>query len=352
MTNYLPSGVIQPLNAAGINTNALGVAPGTTPPAWLTAAKNNAKAASTVTPSADTASNNSTATTGATTGTTGSGYNDPVAAAYYGGVVSQLKGILGTLPEQETEGRTNITNNANLSLDRANQGLSEAESKIATQRQQENKNKVISLNNIDQNVANTVNSFRRLIAAGHTGNSSFANDFVPMATARQGSQQRQNVNLSYGNDMAGLDTADKQANLDYNNNVTDIKNKENSDLLDFLTGLASTRDALNQQAAQAAYYQQEVSGGSNGASAAAAIAPFQTDTASRLAAMKALFSKYNNPTYAVNPVQVTLPDVSKYTQDPLTAQLSYENPSTPVSYLPYLPIIKKPSNSIVTPSNS
>lgn len=291
--------------------------------------KNAAAANTTSTPATTSSSSSSTQSN-----------TDPVAASYYGGVVGSLNSLIGALGTQQDRGVANINNSANASLDAANKSESNALSKIATQRQSANTNKVASLNSIDDNVANTVDSFKRLLAQGHAGNSAFGKEFVPMATAKQGTTQRTNVFNTYGQDMAGLDSSEKDAKQQYDQNVQGINAKRNSDILDFISGLQSQGDSLRQQAAQAAFYQQEAQGG-NGSSMAAAMAPFQSDTASRVAALNALFDKYANPTYSVTPVSVTVPDISNYTQDPLTAQLAAENPDTSLAYLPYLQQIKK-----------
>lgn len=276
----------------------------------------------------------------ATTASSTPSSTDSAAASYYGNVVAQLKTLLGSLPTQQTQGVDSIQNSANNSINEANTGESQALSSIATQRAAANTNKEASLDSIDQNVGDTVASFQRLLAGGHAGDSAFAKDFVPLATAREGSTQAQGVYNSFGQDMGNLDTAQNSAQTQYGQNVSDIKSKENSDIESFLSGLADQQDQLNQQAAQAAYYQQEANGG-NGASTAAAIAPFNTTTAARIAALNSLFTQYANPTYAVNPVTVSVPDISNYTQNPLTATLSASNPDTSLAYLPYLPQITK-----------
>ncbi len=273
-------------------------------------------------------------------GSGSSSTTDPVAAAYYGDQVNALKGVLGTLPTLQDQGVNNIRNNANKSLNDLNTQESQTESNIAESRNTANKNKATSLNNIDQNVADTVDSFKRLTGAAHAGDSAFAQEFVPLATARQGSTQRQGVFNTFGQDMGQLDTAENNAKTAYGSQKEDINNKLNSDLLTFLQNIGQQKDTINNEVKQAQYAQIEAQGGTPGQFSAAA-APYSTNPSDATAALQALFSQYANPTYAVNPVTVSLPNVSSYAVDPLVAQLSAANPDTQTALLPFLPQIKK-----------
>lgn len=267
---------------------------------------------------------------------------DPIAAAYYGDQVNSFKNLMGTLPTLQQQGETNIRNSANKTLNDLNTNESQVESDIASKRQQAQKSKGINLSNIDQNVADTVSSFGRLVGAGHAGNSSFAKEFVPIATAREGSQKRQGVFNSFGQDMGNLDTTEKSAKTQYNSKKEDVNNKLNADLLSFFTGIQNQKDSIASQLKQAQFYQTEAQGGSP-ASFNAAVAPYNTTSDQAVAALKSLFAQYQTPNYNVGPVDVKVPDISSYTQDPLVAKLSTANPDTPLAYLPFLPQIKKQS---------
>lgn len=286
------------------------------------------------------AQNTTTAAKTTTVADGSSSDTDPVAAAYYADRVNSLKTLLGSLPTTQAQGEANIRGNATKSLGDLNTAESQTASAIAQSRKTANTNKATSLNGIDQNVANTVESFKRLLGASHAGDSAFANDFVPIATARQGSSQRQQVFDSFGRDMGGIDTAEKGATTAYEQNKRDINDKMNSDLLSFLTGTQNQQDDINNQIKEAEFYRTSAEGGTP-EQLKSSIAPYTTNPRAAIDAMNALFAQFGNPSYAVNPVNVSLPDVSSYTQDPLVASLSGANPDTQTALLPYYPQLKK-----------
>lgn len=296
---------------------------------------------------ANDANNSGTVLGDSAVGGSGSSNIDPALAAQYGATLDQIKAVLGSLDTQRTQGVQSINNGADLSQKALNQSESAAESSIANQRQTAQQNKVKSLSGIDQNVANTVDSFRRLLAAGHAGNSSFGREFVPLATAREGSQQRQGVFDTDAQNESALDTTLKNAQNSYGISNAQLQQKRNQDLLDFISGINSQRQNLQGQAATAATNQTIAQGG-GADSVRAAAAPFQTSAQDTIDQLNALFSQYQTPNYDVAPVSASLPDLSKYTADPIVAALAASNPTVNQAYLPFLPTLKKNNSSLVT----
>lgn len=277
-------------------------------------------------------------------GSTGGGgsasTSDPATAAFYGDRVNALRAILGAVPGQRDQGLANIEDSHKRSLTRTNEDQSRVLRDVGIKKEEAGQNKLREVNKIDSNVANTADSFRRIVAMGHAGNSSFARDFVPMATARMGSQQRGEAFDAYGRNARNLDLAEADANDQHKRNVEDLDIRKNDSTRDFLGGISDYEQQLNDQAAEAAFKQQEAMGG-NADAVRAAIAPFSTNSQALIDRVRSIFEKYRNPQFNVNPINVAIPELEGYTADPLVAQQMAQNPGMGPQDLPYLPMLKK-----------
>ncbi len=265
---------------------------------------------------------------------------DPTSAAYYGTVADRLKSVLGTLPATEQQGRTKVEDNYRLGASNLNQGFSNTLRDIGIKRDQAVADKTKTLAGIDSNVSNTVDSFKRLLALGHAGNSAFAHDFVPTATARVGSQQRGQAFDTFGTNARALDISQGDAQQQHDNGIADLGRQKNDALYGLESGVEQNRQSLIDQLSMALYQQQLASGG-GAAGVKTALAPFSDQVNSSLAKLQQLFEQYRNPTLSVAPVNVQTPNLATYTADPLVANLSGANPNTPQQDLPYLLNLRK-----------
>lgn len=265
---------------------------------------------------------------------------DPATAAFYGDRLEQLRGILGGIGQQRDQGVTSIEDDYRRNLSRNNEDQSRILSDIATKREDSRQGKLREVNNVDNNVRNTVESFKRLVGMNHAGNSMFAREFVPMAAARTGSAERSKVFDTYGRNERDLKTSEDGAVMQGRRNVEDLGIQRNQRLSDFLGSINDTENQLRDQAAEAAYNQQQALGG-NADAVRSAIAPFATSMQDRIARMQDIFTRYRNPTMSISPIDVKVPELQQYASDPLVAQLMAENPDMSIQDLPYLPMLRK-----------
>jgi hypothetical protein len=225
-------------------------------------------------------------------------------------------------------------------LGRSNQDESRTLRDIGIKRETNDQNKLREVGRVDRNVANTADSWRRITGMAHSGNSAFAKEFIPVAVARMGSQQRGEAFRTAGENARNLDLTQQDAGDQFKRSREDLGLQRLQRLREFLGGVQDQENGLNDQAAEAAFSQQQALGG-NADAVKSAISPFSTSLADRIAKMQSISQNNQDPQFNVQPVNVSVPELSNYTADPLVAMLTGEDPNTPVQDLPYITQLRK-----------
>lgn len=270
----------------------------------------------------------------------GGSSSDPVTAAYYDDLAGRLKGFLGGIDGQRQQGLDKISDQYNRDSSRLNEGYGQTKRDIGIKREEASTDKLKTVSKIDANVANTADSFRRLVGMGHAGNSSFAKDFVPTATARQGSEQRGEAFDTFGRNARKLDLTEKDADGQYENNKEDLLSQRKQAEYGLESGVITQRQEIIDRLNEALFNSQLARGGS-AESVKAALAPYSAQATDSMNKLQALFAQYRNPVFNVKPVSVDIPDIEQYIADPLVAALTEQNPGVSQQDLPYLPGLKR-----------
>lgn len=283
------------------------------------------------------------------TGGTGSGSvtTDPNAVAYYTDVINQLQSQLGSAQAQQPTLIANIENAANQQQTELNQQEGTAESGYAGQRASNGQNRAQNVSSIDQNANSTYQSLLSLLGAAGAGVSSAANFNAPEAVSKNASAQRSGADTTYNSNESAIDTADTQTKQQYQNALTDLLSQENSAKGNALTSLLNSEAQLEQQIGSAqinraeyggqSYQQAEASDNTKGA-----IGSIESQ-------LNDIFKQYATPSFSVQPVSVTTPNLTSFSTDPITIASQSSNPSTDSSFLPYLSSLKN-NNQTTSPT--
>jgi hypothetical protein len=288
-------------------------------------------------------------TTGANILTTGGTTNDPNAVAYYDDVIKQLTSQLNGAQATEAPGLNNITQNYNDALNQQNQGESNAESGYATQRAQNGTNREQNIGAINLDANQAFNSLMAILGANGAGVSSAARFGAPQSVAQNASTQRAGADTAYNENNTAIGTAEGQTQESYANAVKDLLTQKNTNTQNFESGLLNTEGQLEQQIRDAEINRAEY-GGESYATAAQGAGDTNQAIDSIEAKLGQIFQQYAAPTFSVNPVTVTQPNLTDYSVDPTTVRAQNANPTTDSSFLPYLASLKQnnPGSPILT----
>jgi hypothetical protein len=265
---------------------------------------------------------------------------DPATAAYYADMANRLRNFLGSVDSTRQQGLDRINDEYNTNVSKVNSGYNITKRDLGIKSEEATADKNKSLRGISDNIANSADSFRRLLALGHSGNSAFAHDFVPKALSREGTQQRGATLDTYGRNARKLDLAGKDADQQYQSSIDDLGRQKRESQFNFESGVEQNKQDLLDRLSEALYREQVARGG-NDASVRTALAPYTDQANSSIARLQALFSQYRNPSYNVTPVNVSIPDLETYTADPLVASLASDSPGANPADGVYLPSLRR-----------
>lgn len=203
-----------------------------------------------------------------------------------------LRRLLGSVDTQETQGLANINDSYNGELATGQKGY-------AQQVEDNTRNKLRALGQVDQGAYTANNSLRRLLGMSGSANQSALKFAAPNAIARDASQKRNIQVENYGlNDR----------------NITTAKNKYETDLLtakakremDFKKGIATQRQTLNNDLGDIAGQRASLNGG-NYQSVRDARAPFKNQANAYQSTIDNLYNDYKG-SLNVTPQQASLKD--------------------------------------------
>lgn len=203
-----------------------------------------------------------------------------------------LRRLLGSVDTQESQGLANINDSYNGELATGQKGY-------AQQVEDNTRNKLRALGQVDQGAYTANNSLRRLLGMSGSANQSALKFAAPNAIARDASQKRNIQVENYGlNDR----------------NITTAKSKYETDLLtakakremDFKKGIATQRQTLNNDLGDIAGQRASLNGG-NYQSVRDARAPFKNQANAYQSTIDNLYNDYKG-SLNVTPQQASLKD--------------------------------------------
>lgn len=280
----------------------------------------------------------------------GGGSSDPGAVAYYNDVIAQLQSQLDATKAQQGTGVSNIENLYNKAVGRQNESESAAESGYKLQHTQNGTQRESNINSINDNSRATFDSLMGILGANGAGVSSAALVGAPQAVAKDASGKRAGANTTFNTNESSINTAEDQTKQSYKNALDDLLTQKNSNEQNFLSGLLNTEGTLQQQIRDAQINRAQYGGQSY--TEAAKGAGNTTDAVKNIQdQLEHIFSQYATPSFSVNPVTVTQPNLTNFSVDPTTVKSETANPSTDASFAPYLAsLAPKSQNSILTGS--
>lgn len=149
-------------------------------------------------------------------------------AAYYDQQAALLNQQLGLLDTQRGVGQSNIDNSYNTSLNRLNEQKGIANRDYTTGIGDQEQGFTSARNTVATNVRSRVNALQRLLGIAGSGNSSATQDAVPLAAAREGSQQLDPVQTTYYQNRRNLDNGWNDTLMNYDNTLSDLANQKAS----------------------------------------------------------------------------------------------------------------------------
>lgn len=258
--------------------------------------------------------------------TTGPSAQDIIdAQAYYQDQIDSLNRLLGA-----TGGRLDTSlgilganynaQNTDLSNQRKKaMGLYDAQSL------QNSKDKQSGLEQVDAFANNSYNSLMRLLGGAGAGNSSVARTLMPSLVSKAGSTRRTGVFNTAGENEMNIDTARTDAENQYTNELTALDEWKKAQEKSMRQETEEKNLDLLQQIQDAQFLRAQAGGGGY-AEAKAAGANTASKISNTQAALDALFGAYN-PTYTPKAINLTTPELSKYTVDPATIKTDASMPS-------------------------
>lgn len=270
------------------------------------------------------------------TGTGGGGTaTDPNAVAYYTDVINQLGKELAAAQGEESTGVKNINNAFNQSNNQLNQQESTAESGYNTQRAQNGQQRETNIGTINSDANTAFNSLMALLGASGAGVSSAARYNAPQAVSQNASRQRGDADQTFNANNASIGSAEDATKQQYQNALTDLLTQKDTNIQNFLSGLLGQEANIQQQIGSANINRAEYGGQSY--QQAEKGAQGQTNAVNSIESrLGDIFKQYATPSFTVNPVTASTPNLTSYSVDPTTIEAQTANPGTDSSFLPYL----------------
>ena len=231
--------------------------------------------------------------------------------AYWQDQLDNADRQLARLPGQLSAGEQNIDSSYQSAYDRLLGDKEVTKRDYTTKRTQTVEDNVTAKNNINAGVRNRNTGLQRLLGSRGAGNSSAATVLAPYAAAREGNQQRQQVQTAYGRNIGGLDTAWGDYEKDWQDSSNDLSTQRESQKRTLRAGISQSEAQLQEEKAQAAV-QKAQAGGQNYTQARNARAPY-------LARINQLIQQIDslgvNPQLQARQATYKAPTLSDYTYD-------------------------------------
>lgn len=231
--------------------------------------------------------------------------------AYWQDQLDNADRQLARLPGQLSAGEQNIDSSYQSAYDRLLGDKEVTNRDYTTKRAQTVEDNISAKNNINAGVRNRNTGLQRLLGSKGAGNSSAATVLAPYAAAREGNQQRQQVQTAYGRNIGGLDTAWGDYEKDWTDSSNDLSTQRESQKRTLRSGISQSEAQLQEEKAQAAV-QKAQAGGQNYTQARNARAPY-------LARINQLIQQIDslgvNPQLQARQATYKAPTLSDYTYD-------------------------------------
>lgn len=250
-------------------------------------------------------------TGGSSTGGSSQPVGDPNLVAQYADTVRKLQGQVGQLDATQNVGLSNLQNNYTNSSNRLNEQWGVAQRDYNTGKQDTERGYQSARNSAATNARNKLSALQRLLGVNGAGNSSAAQEAVPLAVAQNATQEIAPVQSTYATNRRNQDTNLQDTERNYKNNQADLQHQLFAQQQALRQSIAQTRASLLSQIYQA-QIQQAVAGGADYASAAAAQGGITNQVNSLLAQITQLGNQWQNPVVSTGDVKYTAPDLGQY----------------------------------------
>lgn len=175
-----------------------------------------------------------------------SGSGNRVAATPSNGA-DQLRSLLASVDSTLGQGLTKNEDQYNQQVGNANTSRTQALAGYGDQRVSQNQAKQSAYDTINQNANTGYNSLAQLIGrAAGTGSSAFQ-QLLPNVVGKDTSSKHQAATDTYGQNLAGIDKAQNQYDINFQNTLQDLMNQKRQNEGNLQTGAEQQRLGLRQQ---------------------------------------------------------------------------------------------------------
>lgn len=193
----------------------------------------------------DSLSNNINGLNGAGSGSgTGSSYNEDDLRTLERSL-SNYQGLLGDVGIFQERANQNLLDSYNTNVNSANTRNARQVADFKTQRGDNRDSQNKALGGVDTNARTLINSLRRIMGQAGGANSSAYNIAAPNAVSRQASQQRNNVQSTYGRNERDLDQASLRTSEDFSTLLASLLKQRNDNQSSLNTQFATERQGIN-----------------------------------------------------------------------------------------------------------
>jgi hypothetical protein len=249
-----------------------------------------------------------------TTTTANDGWTDYDAASAQEalGIINSANQGLSRLSGQRTTGQNNILSGYNDQYNDVKKDFERNRDDYKNTRVQTQNDQIAAKNQINAGVRSKANSLQRLLGAYGAGSSDAAERYAPYLAARQGSQQRQELNDKFSRNLSALDTNWGRADEDYKGAFADLITQRDTQLSSYDADLLEQEAKLRGAIAQAQASKRYAETGDR-AAAQAIINAAQPNINNIYAQIDRLAAQ--KPVYQQQDVQYQAPDLQQYTYD-------------------------------------
>lgn len=251
--------------------------------------------------------------TSGTGGSGGTGADRSGQNLAYDGEIGRLNSILGTYGTSRDQGKASVQDWYNSQYNSTSDDKARASRDFAQSRESAQTGRQKAYGEVDTGARTLNNSVRRILGLAGAGNSSASKFAAPNAISRDASGKRANVTDTYGRNLRGIDQAEGDTNLSFENVFSDLlaskKQKEGDVERNILEQEQGTYGNLANLASQKSAY----NGGGYGEQVAAR-APYQQEYDSRTGRIAALFDQYRTPV-AVRDAKISTANLADYKVD-------------------------------------
>jgi len=240
-----------------------------------------------------------------------SGADRNQALAEYADQEAKINQGLGGLDEQLNVGLGNVTNSYNQSANRLDTQRGLAKRDYDTGVQGTTQSMLNSRNNVNTKVRSNMNALQRLLGIAGSGNSSAAYDAAPQAALREGTNDLQGVQQTYGGNMRKLDTGWQDTERNYMQTLEDLNNQKFQQENSLRAGIAQTRASLLDQLGGVGV-NKSLLNGQNYQQALQARSPYEAQINSLLGQITKLGSQYASPVMRQNNLSFAAPSLDQY----------------------------------------